>query len=204
MISRWLYNVDAVTKWAAEPWDDPQSNPRTFDIKWWDLDVKLDEDLRVGEFIGQGRQIQFCGLPHAFLEASKRPFDFRRATESDIEECARKTAELLDGWKPRAWYVVSMSSFLLVWCAIMSAFVVSFNSPTVGFGCRTFVYLLFGAFSSVSWCIQFSKRPPEWALWISYIFNALAIMTLLVVVIFQASHPYIDSFALPYFLTRPR
>lgn len=178
LISRWLYNVDAVKTWATHPGNDPSN------IQWWQDDTEIPEDLQVGVFIGQGRKIQFCGLPHALLEASAT-VDFYIETTDGLLACAERAAERLNGWKPKAWYVVSGLSFLLVWCAIMSAFVVSFTAPTIGLGCRTLTYLLFGTFSSVSWVIQFSKRPSQWALWVSYISNTLAILALLVVTVFQ-------------------
>ena len=176
LISRWLYNVKAVKTWDSEHGNDPNN------IKWWKDNTEIPEALKVDVFIGQGRKIKFCGLPHALLEASAT-VDFH--TETNLSRCAKKAANRLKGWKPKAWYVVAVLSFLLVWCAIMSAFVVSFTAPTIGLGCRSLTYLLFGAFSSVSWVIQFSKRPPQWALWVSYVANTLAILTLLVVIVFQ-------------------
>ncbi|KAL5601539.1 hypothetical protein FOBRF1_009072 [Fusarium oxysporum] len=176
LISRWLYNVEAVKTWASEPVNDPNN------IEWWQDNTEIPQALKIDVFIGQGRKIQFCGLPHALLEASAT-VDFH--TETNLSGCAERAANRLKGWKPKAWYVVAVLSFLLVWCAIMSAFVVSFTAPTIGLGCRSLTYLLFGAFSSVSWVIQFSKRPPQWALWVSYISNTLAILTLLVVIVFQ-------------------
>ncbi|KAH7487449.1 Uncharacterized protein HZ326_22694 [Fusarium oxysporum f. sp. albedinis] len=191
LISRWLYNVEAVKTWASEPVNDPNN------IEWWQDNTEIPQALKIDVFIGQGRKIQFCGLPHALLETSAT-VDFH--TEKDLSGCAERAANRLKGWKPKAWYVVAILSFLLVWCAIMSAFVVSFTAPTIGLGCRSLTYLLFGAFSSVSWVIQFSKRPPQWALWVSYISNTLAILTLLVVIVFQvtgvASNCYCKSSAL--------
>ncbi|EWZ00141.1 hypothetical protein FOYG_00033 [Fusarium oxysporum NRRL 32931] len=191
LISRWLYNVKAVKTWDSEPGNDPNN------IKWWKDNTEIPQALEIDVFIGQGRKIKFCGLPHALLEASAT-VDFH--TETNLSGCADRAANRLKGWKPKAWYVVAVLSFLLVWCAIMSAFVVSFTAPTIGLGCRSLTYLLFGAFSSVSWVIQFSKRPPQWALWVSYISNTLAILTLLVVIVFQvtgvASNCYCKSSAL--------
>lgn len=176
LISRWLYNVEAVKTWTSQAGNDPNT------IGWWQDNTKIPQALKIDVFIGQGRKIQFCGLPHALLEASAT-VDFH--TETNLSRCAKKAANRLKGWKPKAWYVVAVLSFLLVWCAIMSAFAIHFTAPTIGLGCRSLTYLLFGAFSSVSWVIQFSKRPPQWALWVSYVSNTLAILTLLVVIVFQ-------------------
>jgi len=78
--------------------------------------------------------------------------------------------------------------FFLVWVAVMSAFVISCNSPVVGLECKTLVYLLFGACSSVAWVIQFSKHPKPWVLKVSYVANAAAVVFLLAVVVFQVRH----------------
>lgn len=140
--------------------------------------------MQIRDFTDQGRRIQFCGLPHAVLEASEH-VDFHTETVAGLDACAGRVAQRVSGWKPLAWYVVAALSFLLVWMAIMSAFIVSFMTPTIGIGCRTLMYLLFGGFSSVSWLIQFWKRPPRWAIWVSYLCNSLAVMAMLVVIIFQ-------------------
>ncbi len=269
LISRWFYNVEGVKIWA-------ETN-RQESIRWWTGTPNRPQAagippaagdppatnshpaIRVSHFIGQGRRIRYCGLPHAFLEAAEDAnFDFGTATprslEADeetptnLEAYAAKVAQKLQGRKPLAWYVVAVLSFLLVWTAIMSAFVVSFTvcpvpmraadlnptptptfssstsslagtevipstrsrdtllrplrhlgsnqltdttqAPTVGLGCRTLTYLLFGGFSSVSWVIQlFWNRPPRWALWPTYVFNALAVAALLVVIVFQVRFP---------------
>jgi hypothetical protein len=114
---------------------------------------------------------------------------FQRETTPGLQACANEVARVLDRGKSRSWYIVTALSVLLVWIAIMSAFVVSFNSPTVGLGCRTLMYLLFGAFSSVSWLIQFWREPDWWAHLVSYVCNGLAILAMTVVVIFQVTIP---------------
>ncbi len=189
LISRWLHNVEAVKIWAAQPGDDPQN------INWWHpaAPTRHDElELKVQEFIGQGRKIQYCGLPQALLAGTERT-NFETLTKAGLDAIAVKTASELHGWKPKAWYVVACLSLLLVWVAIMSAFVVSYNAPTVGIGCRTLSYLLFGGFSTVSWGIQFSKRPHGWMVGISYLFNILAIMALCAVILFQVRSQWLQK-----------
>jgi hypothetical protein len=135
LISRWLHNVEAVKDWSARvnaiaPGDEsedaegarPPDDPK---IQWWDTTTEISEELQVQGFIGQGRQIQYCGLPHAVLAATETA-DFTTASPERLEVYATEIAERLQGGKPAAWYVVAGLSFLLVWNAIMSAFVVSF------------------------------------------------------------------------------
>lgn len=179
LISRYLHNVSYVKA--------------TYDIgpvherfTWWKPDTVIPDALTLGPFIGQGRRLRYCGLPHAFLAVTER-LDFRRVRREDLEQHAGRTARELNDGKPTAWYAIWVVSFSLVWCAILSAFVVSFRSPTVGLGCRTLVYLLFGGFSSVSWLIQLSKNPPPAAVKLSYTFNGLSLLSLLVLVTFQVT-----------------
>ena len=89
--------------------------------------------------------------------------------------------------KPMPWYVVAIESLLLVWTAIMSAFVIMCQSPTIGLGCRTFVYLAFGSFSSVPWFIQFSKKPGRFLRLTSLATSASAVTALVTAILFQVS-----------------
>ena len=158
--------------------------PISKDNPWWCPGVQGQEEFEVGEFIGQGRKIQYCGLPSAVLESTKG-IDIEDASIERLNECSRDVAKRLNGWKPTSWYIIALLSLLLVWCEIMMAFTVSFTAPTIGMGCRTMAYLVFGGSSSVSWIIQFSKRPPNWARRTAHAFNCLAILSLLAVTVFQ-------------------
>jgi len=153
-------------------------------VQWWHPRTNRQNRFHVGEFIGQGRKIECCGLPHAVLSATET-MRFPDEIEGGLQGCVERVASKLKGGKPAAWYVASGLSFLLVWCAIMTAFAVSFNPPTVVLGCRSLTYLLFGGLSSVTWVIQLSKRPRRWLLWVSGTFNTLAILALLTVIVFQ-------------------
>lgn len=95
-------------------------------VRWWTTTTKVPCELRVGEFIGQGRRIQYCGIPHAFLAATDE-VDLSEATKAELADHAKTIAKQLRGGKPLAWYVVAVTSFLLVWTAVLSAFVVSFS-----------------------------------------------------------------------------
>ncbi|KAM7210408.1 hypothetical protein V8F06_014212 [Rhypophila decipiens] len=241
IISRWLYNVEAVKAWAAATRNErpppvitllpllDASTPAVVDtlstmspgslapkpeaavstveipqagVKWWQLKTKIPSDLQVKHFIGQGRKIQYCGLPHAFLEVTKS-VELSDATPAELDGHAMAIAEELRGGKPLAWFVVAVLSFLLVWTAIMSAFVVSFNAPVVGLGCRTLTYLIFGIFSSVPWVIHFQKRPPRPLIYLSYLCNTVAILAVLTVVLFQVTGLASNCFCKSSVISRP-
>lgn len=113
--------------------ESPSPNSSTFDglkevqrIRWWKTRIKIPTQLQIEKFIGQGREIQYCGISHAFLKITEKA-DFSTATLDELGEYATAVARKLQGGQPWAWYVVAVLSLLLVWTAIMSAFVVSFT-----------------------------------------------------------------------------
>ncbi|KAM7188161.1 hypothetical protein V8F20_010657 [Naviculisporaceae sp. PSN 640] len=248
LISRWLYNVDAVMTWSTAQRDrdnrresdpttvleapsiasvdrqstlvtltdpaEPKPEPAVLvteltnteepqaGVDWWKTTSEIPPDLEVGNFIGQGRKIQYCGIPHAFLEATKG-VKFSKVNPTELAGHATAIAQELQGDKPWAWYVVAIVSLFLVWTAIMSAFVVSFMSPVVGLGCRTLTYLIFGACSSVPWLIQFRKRPGKFLTIVSHVFNTLAILALLTVVAYQVTGLASNCFCKSSAINRP-
>ncbi|KAF4457811.1 hypothetical protein F53441_325 [Fusarium austroafricanum] len=226
LISRWLFNVDAVMSWAQgdnprqivyQGAEDPEDIQTIDNIRWWRPQGLPEDNMQVaeqplsqlsqielrdlgrpqvnhraqneaqtqnhpwnhvGEFIGQGRQLKYCGLVHAVLMATDGA-KFSHLRDNDLLFYARKTAINLSRRKPRSWYVVAVLSFLLVWCEIMMAFMVAFCSPTVGLGCRSLSYLLFGILSSISWFIHLPMEPSKCVRWILHFFNGLAIISLI-------------------------
>lgn len=60
------------------------------------------------------------------------------------------------------------------------AFMVAYNTPTVGLGCWSGGYLLYGMLSSISWVIQlFSKRLGRWVRLFCHLANAVALCWLI-------------------------
>ncbi|KAK3360564.1 hypothetical protein B0T25DRAFT_496507 [Lasiosphaeria hispida] len=184
LISRWLYNVYAVKTWAVQDGTIPTP------IKWWRPGDDVPDCFRAYNFIGQGRELGYRGLLHATLKISETADLCAKSGKGQIkctEEISIRVAEKLSGRKPWAWYVTALTALLLVWTAVLSAFVVSFYAPTVGLHCRPLTYLLFGVFSSVPWIVQFSKRSQPWAIWVSHVFNSLAILAFLAAIVFQVT-----------------
>jgi hypothetical protein len=118
----------------------------------------------------------------------------REANTDDLQALALEAGTRLQGRPPGSWYTVAFLAFLLVWYEILMAFMVSIVMPTVGLGCRSFSYLLFGILSSVSWVIQLWKRQSAWSRVLSHGFNSFAILILLVIIAFQVR-------VLPYFIS---
>jgi hypothetical protein len=182
IISRWLYNVEAVKTWADRS---SGSDPEGRTIRWWTTTTTIPPALRVQQFIGQGRGVRYCGLPHALLKASDL-IHFRSETGEALERCSQKVAtELHTQRRPTTWYLGAVLSFVVVWTAVIAAFLVSSTVPTNNLRRLSLVYPLYGCLSTVTFVIQFLKRPRRVALWLSYAFNALALTALVAAVVLQ-------------------
>jgi hypothetical protein len=155
-----MWNVEAIRQWANAA-HEPNSSERP---AWWSQAIDREsrgknsshnkpfDDGYIGEFIGQGRQIGFNGLPHAVLQSV---YDGRGDTyETELEKITKEIEEHLKGPRPGSWWMLSFVSLALVWLELGMAFVVSYNIPTVGLGCRATSYLIYGGMSTLPWLIH--------------------------------------------------
>jgi hypothetical protein len=191
-MSRWLYNVNAVKTHFHGPQNsdippDSEGISGQQDIHWWGANTlnrnetnKLEEgsSFRVGEFVGQGRRIQYCGSVSAILEkAGQHNFGHDM---NFYNSCATNVIERLRGPRPFHWYTTSAVAFFLVWSQVLMAFMIAYNTPTVGLGCWSGGYLLYGILSSVSWVLHlFSKSPGHWIQSGCQLANAIALCWLI-------------------------
>jgi hypothetical protein len=176
-MSRWLHNVDAVRAWKL------RGHGR---IKWWTEVSAVNPDFLVGDFVGQGRTMDYCGLAYAVLDAvGDRPQDI--ANDSDLAEYNRRAADAiqsLQGDRPWQWFLLAILAFSLVWIQILMAFVVAFTSPTVGVGCWSGSFLIFGALSSFTWFVAFVRKSSGIkAKWLCNILNCVSLAWICFVVV---------------------
>ncbi|KAK3332753.1 hypothetical protein B0T19DRAFT_353144 [Cercophora scortea] len=199
LLSRYLYNVDAIRTWSMAQNLTPRLST-LHQIRWWTADAQ--DTFPVGDFIGQGRRIQYCGLAHAVLEctsptnnsqdnsmnAGQRRFQFENNIAA-YDDCGNRVATSLRGPKPASWYMTALSSSTLVWTEIMMAFMFAFNTPTVGPGCWSGSCFVYGVLSSVAWFVQLCrKQPGPWARGVAFAFNALALGWLLATIVLQVCY----------------
>ncbi len=140
----------------------------------------------IGEFVGQGRKMGYQGLAIDFLTSI---YDERQNPRS-IPDIARATdTKLNTGFRrPAAWWALAWLSLILFWWGICMAFVVSYQTPTVGLSCRSGSYLLYGLFASVTWVIcLLRKSPGEITRAVCYLVNLLSCLVLAMVVLAQVS-----------------
>lgn len=127
---------------------------------FWDGGEKTIVEL--GDFVGQGRIPSYTGLIYAVLQAVQR-YDKRirrrdagLVGKSEVEKIvwiAEVVRPLL--WKrPLVYYKYMAVSFVIVYLGVFMAFIVSFNTPTVGLGCRSLMYILFATFSVVPLVVE--------------------------------------------------
>jgi len=149
-MSRWLHNVNAVREWRA-------GNVPGAPIGWWT--DQIGPEFTVGDFIGQGRRMQYCGLVHAVMEEIETPDRIPGA--NDLEEydtLALAAAARLAGRRPGLWFTSATRAIFMVWIPILSGCTVALTSPTVGLGCWSGGFLLYGALTSFSWVVSMFKR----------------------------------------------
>jgi hypothetical protein len=141
----------------------------------------------IGNFVGQGRDIRFCGLSWAVIEESNtNRDDFRNSVES-YDECADRIMKRLQGRRPTEWYTIAVVSLFLVWIEILMAFMLAFYTPTIGLGCWSASFALYGILSTLSWIVQFCKIPSDRTRAVCHFFNFLACGWLIVTTFFIVS-----------------
>ena len=172
LIERWLFNVDAILE---------HTDPDTIPQLWRVGDTQ--SKFSIGPFVGQGRRLRYCGVASAVLdkiENPKVPHLLLSGLQSnpDFERALKK--------RPWSWWITWITGQLIVTIGYSMAFMVSFNTPTVGFGCRSLLYTIWYAFSSISWLILgFQQEPPLWLRRFSWLPNTLASFALLTIMILQ-------------------
>ncbi|KPI43622.1 uncharacterized protein AB675_6994 [Cyphellophora attinorum] len=177
LIQRWLYNVSAVVPVTIAP-----SVPLWTQSIEEALEKPMDQ-FDIGAFVGQGRRLRYCGIVNGVLDKIKyedekhlRLADLTaNATPNSFEACIRS--------RPRSWYIIWLLSQAIVIMAFSMAFEVSFNTPTIGFGCRSLAYFIWFLVSSVSWVILGIWQEPSDLLrcisWFTNGFSALALFTIM-------------------------
>jgi hypothetical protein len=174
-MARWIYNVDAVVK-AAHAANSQQEMPTPI---WWTRRSSI-QNFRVGEFIGQGRRVQYCGLTFATIRAARKRETPLADKLAEYEDCAAEVMDILSERRPASWYATALLSLVLVWTSIIVSFLVAFVTPTYGLGCWGGITLLYGilsTFTRIYHFLQASPGPTGRAL--CHIFNTSALLCII-------------------------
>ncbi|KAL2681132.1 hypothetical protein Neosp_008736 [[Neocosmospora] mangrovei] len=162
LMSRWLFNVDAVLTSARDAGAD-LNNMQT--PVWWSRNrpAAALEVFEIQEFIGQGRKIKYCGLADAVIRTVQDLQERKRPLGNNLDEyrlCAQTVLSHLNGTRPTQWWVTAFVSLFLVVFEVMMAFLVAFCTPTFGLGCWSGGLLLYGLLSTLTWVYHLIFKAP--------------------------------------------
>ena len=109
------------------------------------------EEWVPSDFVGQGRQIGYNGLAYTVVAS----VDVTNETDPDqLAAIIDQTKQHINDKPPRSWWIVSLAALALVWWDIGMALMISFNIPTVGIGCRSGSYIVYGLVSTTPWFLH--------------------------------------------------
>jgi hypothetical protein len=150
LLSRWLYNVNAVKTWN----DDPR--PRR-PLCWWIphstriasvgemqssyTNGPVENSFQLGPFIGQGRQLQSCCLSSILMDQGDILYSEWRGSPAKYDTSApydnrgKEVLKRFSARPPNSWYKIAFISLLIVWTSITTALLLAYNTPTIGLGC---------------------------------------------------------------------
>ncbi|OAL38729.1 hypothetical protein AYO20_01935 [Fonsecaea nubica] len=175
LIERWLYNVEQVVQAEAD------------DLVLWNRALELQQPglLRpydIGHFVGQGCYLRYCGVANAALMQLERAGGDLNIL--NLDDLAGFEAELTK--RPYSWFIIWACSEVIVGVSFGMAFMVSFNTPTIGLGCRSGLYLIWYILSSLSWLVLLAIQEPwRWLQLLMLLPNLLAVLSLFVITLSQ-------------------
>ncbi|KAK8009922.1 hypothetical protein PG990_008887 [Apiospora arundinis] len=192
LIERWLFNVDKLfDQQLQQPLQQPAPIPnhwrgrRAGDPQRTDADDV--EDFHIGEFLGQGRRLRYCGVADTVLSRISNP---KRAVlnlpdlVSDPADHDNFRRNLVT--RPWGWVGTWLAAQGIVSIGFTMAFMVSFNTPTVGLGCRSLAYLVWWVCTLPSWVVLGIWQEPGLKVrQAMYLPNILAVAALLSIMILQ-------------------
>ncbi|KAF2112515.1 hypothetical protein BDV96DRAFT_648772 [Lophiotrema nucula] len=154
--------------------------------------------FRVGEFIGQGRRMQYSGLASAVLENIDSSHFGHHLVSCDSATSA--IVRRLNGRRPAAWFVTACVSLFLVFSQLAMAFMLAYNTPSVGLGCWSGGYVVYAFLSSISWIVQlFCKRPGRWTRFLCHTSNGLAFCFLIAFTLAMLTGAFNSCFCMTLF-----
>ena len=187
-MSRWLYNARAVRNAFHQALPPAPGAPApASQVDWWVPGTRIPPELQIGRFVGQGRVLAYCGLASAVIRSTDIT-SFQGWRQNKPNEMARSVRKKLEH-RPVGWYTTAVVCLLIVWTDVMLAFMFDFITPTVGPGCWSLSFLIYGALSSISWILQLlpaeyrERRFPTATKFVSYACNALAVLWMVFIIV---------------------
>ncbi|KIW88941.1 uncharacterized protein Z519_10425 [Cladophialophora bantiana CBS 173.52] len=216
LIERWLFNIDQVVEAqkrkerirnaahtytqppqgehasgteAAQPeqGEEVQRGPEDTHLILWSKALErkhpgLRRAYGIGRFVGQGRYLRYCGVANAALMQYER-------TGGDLDKLNLDDPTGFETQltrRPYSWYITWAFSEMIVAISFGMAFIVSFNTPTIGLGCRSGLYLIWYLMTSLSWLMLLVIQEPwRWLQKLLLLPNFLAVVLLFLLTLFQ-------------------
>ncbi|KAK6334158.1 hypothetical protein TWF696_002660 [Orbilia brochopaga] len=126
-------------------------------------------DITFTKFVGQGRRRWHYGVAHPILNMLERHPQHRLTRPVDWHAVAVDT--LSEDWEAASlasyrityfskWEFVHMlAAWLTIGLSVLGAWYISFNTPTVGLGCRSFSYVMFASVCTLGGLIELALYP---------------------------------------------
>ncbi|KAK7926575.1 hypothetical protein PG985_003573 [Apiospora marii] len=185
LIERWLFNIDQLFVPLPQPRENTPPHWRARRGNTQNANADDTEEFSIGEFLGQGRRLRYCGvtdtvlsyiahpdrahmpLPNLFRNPGTKPMLTHQDFQRDLVS------------RPWKWYFIWGVAQVIVSMGFTMAFMVSFNTPTVGLGCRSLSYLVWWCCTVPSWVLLgLQQEPRPWIRHLLVVPNLLAILTL--------------------------
>lgn len=191
LIERWMYNVNYVLRNRYPEIQRHEEDDSLDYTSWWRPGCHT--HLTIGEFVGQGRVLRYSGIANGMLELTASWTAY--GIDSDYTEIESHYRSKVVGFRknrlivrPTTWWFIWIAAQFGVSVSASMAFMVSFNTPTVGLGCRSFLDMLWWIFSSISWIsLAIFQEPPRITRYITGFFNFCSVVVLNFIMFFQVS-----------------
>jgi hypothetical protein len=180
LIERWLHNCHRL-----------RTQPVTEQPERW---TSGGTDFTIGEFVGQGRYPGYRGVVAAITDMMKNERIHSGNRENGpmdtLDNDRHKIFSTKCVTKPGAWVRRWICGLVVQSIAVWMAFMVAFNTPTVGLGCRSLMYLIYFCLSFIPWLLagipQDTLRSlSRYLLQFTRTLNVLAVLLLFLIMIFQ-------------------
>jgi hypothetical protein len=170
--------------------------------------VEAHNFARFQMFIGQGRQLGYCGRAEAVASqwlaelgtardsnggvvAREQEKNVARLTSGSltaIGEAAAAAVTDCSARRPLAWWFIWLFSWLLVGWQVWFAYMISHNTPSIGFGCRSGSYVVYFGLSSLTRLLQplpAYRNPSDRARRVCHVLNTVSLLCLVFIVFVQ-------------------
>lgn len=195
LLERWLFNCHVHRQ--------RQNAPPT--EHYWQKGNRC--DLRLGDFCGQGRLPGYRGTVWAIVSSMEKYASakykeprkiFTPVTQKFVENGPRNPNLFEDvlndlpqkrGTRPAQWWTIWILGLVIPNLSIYLCLLVGFNTPTVGFGCRSLSYMVYSIMISVTWLLYGVKRePPKLVVRLCQTISCIAVISLLAIIFFQMAN----------------